>query len=243
MLTPPAREDKRKKQKKTSEAETFKKPPQPQRQSTKQAPGPESEPITKTREEAQEGTREAEEEREQRKAAVQSRSRTSSTSLEKSLPGNITKQVGITVYVRKTSTLNTTSRDPHKREEVRRAIIKGEAKITWRNPKAERQSLIQAFSKNKIDLEEIEYRRVENSVFEKIIVFVRIVMTLRYNGGYNNNNGNQIEDIKIIQHNVHHWSRERAIELGNYYRQENPDVILLNSTGMTDRDNIKIDKL
>ena len=83
-LTPPAREDKRKKQEKTSEAETHKKPPQPQRQSTKQAPGPESGAITKTRAEAQEGTREAEEEREQRKAAVQLRSRTSSTSSERS---------------------------------------------------------------------------------------------------------------------------------------------------------------
>ena len=71
-------------------------------------------------------------------------------------------------------------------------------------------------------------------------MFVRIFMALRYNGDYNNNNGNQIQDIKIIQHNVQHWSRERAIELGNYYRKENPDVILLNSTGMTDWDNIKI---
>ena len=71
-------------------------------------------------------------------------------------------------------------------------------------------------------------------------MFVRIFMALRHNGGYNNNNGNQIQDIKIIQHNVQHWSQERAIESGNYYRKENPDVILLNSTGMTDRDNIKI---
>ena len=65
-------------------------------------------------------------------------------------------------------------------------------------------------------------------------------MALRYNRGNNNNPGNQIQDIKILQHNVQHWSRERAIELGNYYRRENPDVILLNSTGMTDRNNIKI---
>ena len=167
-LTPPAREDKRKKQEKASGAEAAKKPPQPQRQSTEQVPGPESGAVTKTRTEAEEGTRETEEEREQRKAAVQPRSRTSSTSSEKSLPGNITKQVGITVYVRKTSNLNITSRDPRKREEVRRAITKGDAKITWKNPKAERQSLIQAFSKNKIDMEEIEYRRIDNGAFEKL---------------------------------------------------------------------------
>ena len=81
---------------------------------------------------------------------------------------NVTKQVGITVYVRKSSNLNITSRDPPKRAEISRAIIKGEAKIKWRNAKAERQTLINAFTKGRIDMEEIEYRRVENRVFEKI---------------------------------------------------------------------------
>ena len=74
-------------------------------------------------------------------------------------------------------------------------------------------------------------------------MFVQVYMALRYNGGNNNNPGNQIQVIKILQHNVQHWSRERAIELGNYYRRENPDVILLNSTSMTDRNNIKITNL
>ena len=60
----------------------------------------------------------------------------------------------------------------------------------------------------------------------------------------NNNNyiGNRdlMQDIKIIQHNVQHWSRERSIELGNFYRKENPDVILLNSTGISTQDKLKI---
>ena len=45
-----------------------------------------------------------------------------------------------------------------------------------------------------------------------------------------NNNVHLIQDIKIIQHNVMHWSMERAVELCN--RHENPDLILLNSTGI-----------
>ena len=55
-----------------------------------------------------------------------------------------------------------------------------------------------------------------------------------------NNNRTLLQEIKIVQHNVQHWSRPRSIELGNYYRKENPDVILLNSTGMTDNDRIRI---
>ena len=62
--------------------------------------------------------------------------------------------------MRKSSNLNITSRDPLKRAEIKRAIIKGEAKITWRNAKAERQTLINAFAKGRIDMEEIEYKRV-----------------------------------------------------------------------------------
>ena len=64
-------------------------------------------------------------------------------------------------------------------------------------------------------------------------------MALRYNDT-NNNNRNQLQYIKVLQHNVQHWSRVRSIELGNIYRKENPEVILLNSTEMTDRDKITI---
>ena len=56
----------------------------------------------------------------------------------------------------------------------------------------------------------------------------------------NNNNRNLLQEIKILQHNVQHWSKERAVELGNYYRKEDPDIILLNSTGMKNQDKINI---
>ena len=54
------------------------------------------------------------------------------------------------------------------------------------------------------------------------------------------NNVHLIQDIKIIQHNVMHWTTERAVELCNYYRHENPDLILLNSTSIINNENIKI---
>ena len=55
------------------------------------------------------------------------------------------------------------------------------------------------------------------------------------NNNANTNNANIINirlynNISIIQHNVHTWTDERAIELSNYYNLHNPDVILLNST-------------
>ena len=54
-----------------------------------------------------------------------------------------------------------------------------------------------------------------------------------------NRNNDLIQDLKIVQHNVLHWTAERSIELANYYRQENPDIILLNSTSIINND-IKI---
>ena len=46
-----------------------------------------------------------------------------------------------------------------------------------------------------------------------------------------------ITELKIIQHNVLSWTRERAIELSNYYNTVKPDIILLNS--ISQRDNSK----
>ena len=55
-----------------------------------------------------------------------------------------------------------------------------------------------------------------------------------------NNIAHRLQDIKIIQHNVMHWTKDRAVELCNYYRQENPDLILLNSTSIINNEIIKI---
>ena len=49
-----------------------------------------------------------------------------------------------------------------------------------------------------------------------------------------------MEDLKVIQHNVLKWTAPRATELYNIYRQLDPDIILLNSTGRKQNEKIKI---
>ena len=107
--TPPLREDKRKKQEREIETEMKKRLPLPQRQPNKQISEPQTEAIAKTREGIREKAREAEEHG-HREAAIQPRSRASSTSSQQSTQStqsqqgrSITKQVGITVYARKSS--------------------------------------------------------------------------------------------------------------------------------------------
>ena len=49
-----------------------------------------------------------------------------------------------------------------------------------------------------------------------------------------------MEQILVIQHNVLKWTFSRRNELYNYYQKEDPDIILLNSTGVTNEQKIKI---
>ena len=56
----------------------------------------------------------------------------------------------------------------------------------------------------------------------------------------NNPNLNLIQGLKIVQHNVMCWTKERSTEFCNYYRQENPDIILLNSTSVINNNKIRI---
>ena len=51
---------------------------------------------------------------------------------------------------------------------------------------------------------------------------------------------NYIDKIKIIQHNVLRWTFNRRNELSNYYIKEDPEIILLNSTGVRDDAKIKL---
>ena len=49
-----------------------------------------------------------------------------------------------------------------------------------------------------------------------------------------------ITTIKIIQHNVLKWTFARRNELTNLYLKTDPEIILLNATGIRDDDRIKI---
>ena len=73
------------------------------------------------------------------------------------------------MYIGKSSKLDITSKNPNVRNEIRKAILKNEAKFTWKNPKAERENILGGFNRGRFDLNEIEYRRVEDHVYEKII--------------------------------------------------------------------------
>ena len=56
----------------------------------------------------------------------------------------------------------------------------------------------------------------------------------------NVNNTRPYNNLLIIQHNVHTWTDERAIELSNYYNLHNPDIILLNSVSLRQDKTVKI---
>ena len=74
----------------------------------------------------------------------------------------------VTVYIKKSSKLDIVSKNPNVRNEIRKAILRNEAKFTWKNPKAERENILGGFNRGRFDLNEIEYRRVEDHVYEKI---------------------------------------------------------------------------
>ena len=54
------------------------------------------------------------------------------------------------------------------------------------------------------------------------------------------NNRRSITTIKIIQHNVLKWTLNRRNELTNLYMKEDPDILLLNATGVKQDQTIKI---
>ena len=49
-----------------------------------------------------------------------------------------------------------------------------------------------------------------------------------------------ITNLKIVFQNVLSWTVDRRNELSNYYNRTGADVIILNSTGIKDTENIKI---
>ena len=61
------------------------------------------------------------------------RSRNSSTS---SADENRTREIGLTVIVRKSSNLKINSKDPRDRNQIRLAVLRDQAKFTWKNVKS-----------------------------------------------------------------------------------------------------------
>lgn len=57
---------------------------------------------------------------------------------------------------------------------------------------------------------------------------------------YHTNQNRTLRAIKVIQHNVLKWTFARRTELANLYQQYDPDIILLNATGMKENETIKL---
>ena len=50
----------------------------------------------------------------------------------------------------------------------------------------------------------------------------------------------RLSTIRILQHNVLKWTYTRKNELSNFYLRIDPEVVLLNATGMKEKDRIKL---
>lgn len=75
----------------------------------------------------------------------------------------------MTVYVREDSELDIDTEDIHTRDELSRQIGKGIAKFTWQDPRAEYSNLLRAFSSSRLDMNFIQYKRIDKVAYDKMI--------------------------------------------------------------------------
>ena len=94
------------------------------------------------------------------------RSRNSSTF---SVEENRTREIGLTIFVRKSSNLKINSKDPRDRNQIRLVVIREQAKFTWKNVKVEWENIMNAFEKDNLDLNEINYQAVNDEQYNDII--------------------------------------------------------------------------
>ena len=79
-----------------------------------------------------------------------------------------TRDVGIVVYFKKSSRCNIESVDIEKREQLREAIIRGEAKIHWTHPQITYEVIFNGFMKNIIGMDEVKYVKCPDKEFDKL---------------------------------------------------------------------------
>ena len=94
------------------------------------------------------------------------RSRNSSTS---SVEENRTREIGLTVFVRKSPNQKIHSKDPSDRNQIRLAIIREQAKFTWKKVKVKWRNIMNAFEKDNLDLNKINYQALEDEQYIGII--------------------------------------------------------------------------
>ena len=79
-----------------------------------------------------------------------------------------TKDVGITVILKRSSRYNIESTDKDKRESIRETILKGEAKFQWTHPGISYEAIHNGFIKKIINMNEIQYMKCPDSDFPKL---------------------------------------------------------------------------
>ena len=78
------------------------------------------------------------------------------------------KQLGITVYFRKTSKYTIDTSNPERKEILRAAIVRGEAKIQWMHPVAAYEAIFGGIASKFIKLEEVKIIKIAAKDFDKM---------------------------------------------------------------------------
>ena len=76
--------------------------------------------------------------------------------------------MGITVILKRSSRYNIESTDKDKRESIREAILKGEAKFQWTHPAISYETIHNGFIKKIINMNEIQYMKCPDNDFPKL---------------------------------------------------------------------------
>ena len=79
-----------------------------------------------------------------------------------------TREIGIIVYIKRSSRLNIETPTIQSREAIRQAILKGELKFQWRHTGVAYESIHHGFVKKTINMEEIKYERVPDKDYDQI---------------------------------------------------------------------------
>ena len=74
------------------------------------------------------------------------------------------------MYMKKSSNFDIISKDPRERNRIKVAAIVGdEVKFTWDSLYTERENIVNNLKEGTIDLNEIEYQKIDDTTFDKII--------------------------------------------------------------------------
>ena len=90
------------------------------------------------------------------------------SSLTRSLPKVTTKDVGIVVYLKKMPKYNMEGNEKSQKEQIREAIVKGDAKFQWRHSGVTYETIYNGFLKRQINMDDIKYYKCTTKDFENI---------------------------------------------------------------------------